>query len=64
VRAIEVGAHTITDVLLAQQQLFAAKQSLAQARYGYILNKLNLQKATGELSESALSEVNSLLAHQ
>lgn len=64
VRAIEVGAHTITDVLLAQQQLFAAKQSLAQTRYGYILNKLNLQKATGELSESALSEVNNLLAHQ
>jgi outer membrane protein len=63
VRAIEVGAHTITDVLLAQQQLFAAKQSLAQVRYGYILNKLNLQKATGELSESTLGEMNNLLVH-
>lgn len=57
----DVGVRTTLDVLNAQQQYFSTHRDLAEARYNYLLNRLRLSAASGELNESQLSEVNSTL---
>ncbi|MFI3245942.1 MAG: outer membrane channel protein TolC [Ferrimonas sp.] len=54
----EVGTRTIVDVLNSTQQLYSAKQQLADARYSYILSVLTLKQAAGTLSEADLSLIN------
>ncbi len=56
-----VGTRTIVDVLLAQQNLTAARQSYSQARHGFILDKLLLEQDAGSLDVKDLKAVNALL---
>ncbi|MEF3194178.1 MAG: TolC family protein, partial [Halothiobacillaceae bacterium] len=46
---LEVGYRTSVDVLNAQQQLFAARRDLQQQRYAYIIQRLQLKAAVGDL---------------
>lgn len=57
----EVGVRTSVDVLNAQQQLFAAKRDLLQARYAYLVNIIRLKTATGLVSEPDLLDINQQL---
>jgi len=54
----EVGVRTSVDVLNAQQQLFAAKRDLLQARYNYLVNIIRLKSASGLVAEADLVEIN------
>ena len=55
------GLRINSDVLNAQQQLFAARHDLAKARYDTLLEGLKLKAAAGVLSESDLEAINGLL---
>jgi outer membrane protein len=57
----DVGVRTSVDVLNAQQQLFAAKRDLLQARYSYLVNIIRLKAASGVLSETDLADINQQL---
>ncbi|MCX7088055.1 MAG: TolC family outer membrane protein [Methylococcales bacterium] len=57
----EVGVRTSVDVLNAQQQLFAAKRDLLQARYSYLLNIIHLKSASGVITEADLADINQQL---
>lgn len=57
----EVGVRTSVDVLNARQQLYTAKFNLAQARYNYLMSRLKLKAAVGNLSEEDLALVNQWL---
>lgn len=50
----DVGTRTALDVLDAQQRLAAAERELVQARADYLLGRLRLAAAAGELSEESL----------
>ncbi len=57
----EVGVRTNLDVLNAQQQLYATRRDLAQAKYNYLVSRLKLKQAIGALSEDELKVVNQAL---
>lgn len=57
----EVGTRTIVDVLLSQQQFFAAQREFARARHNFILAGLGLKQAAGVISVADLEGVNALL---
>ena len=57
----EVGTRTIVDVLLSQQQQFAAEREYARARHGYILANLRLKQAAGVIDVADLKIVNGML---
>jgi outer membrane protein len=59
----DVGSRTELDVLDAQQRLFAAQLDLAQARNDYLLGRIRLAAASGELQEDDLRAINAYLAH-
>ncbi len=56
-----VGVRTTLDVLNSQQQYYSTRKDLADARYTYLLNRLRLSAAVGELAESQLETVNAQL---
>ncbi|MFB6358002.1 MAG: TolC family protein, partial [Thiohalorhabdaceae bacterium] len=58
----EVGRRTSVDVLDAQQEYFAALQSLAEARHSYLVSRLQLKAAAGVLNLADLRSVNRQLA--
>jgi outer membrane protein len=58
---LDVGVRTSVDLLNARQQLFSARRDLAQALYNYILAKLQLEAAVGDLSEADVVKVNGWL---
>jgi outer membrane protein len=62
-KGYEVGIRTSIDVLNAQQQLFAAKRDLLQARYGYLVNIIRLKAAAGVVTETDLADINQQLVH-
>ena len=47
----QVGTRNIVDVLDATTTLYNAKQQLANARYTYLINQLNVKSALGTLNE-------------
>ena len=47
----EVGTRTIVDVLDATRNLYASENQLANARYDYIINMLQLKFSAGTLAE-------------
>jgi outer membrane protein len=53
----EVGTRTNLDVLTLRQQVYDAKRALADARYGYLLARLNLSAVAGQLKESELEAI-------
>jgi outer membrane protein len=57
----EVGNRTMSDLLLAIQNLAAAQDAHALARHQFILGRLQLQRAAGALGEADLAAVNALL---
>ncbi|MEF8793340.1 TolC family outer membrane protein [Thiohalorhabdus sp.] len=59
----EVGRRTSVDVLDAQQEYFAALQSLAEARHRYLVSRLQLKAASGVLSLADLRSANRQLAN-
>lgn len=58
---LEVGTRTVIDVLINQQNLFNAQQLYAQAKYGFLQNRLRLDEAAGTLDIDDVQEVNRLL---
>lgn len=56
-----VGTRTIVDVLDATTTLYNAKQQLANARYSYMINQLNIKSALGTLNEQDLQTLNNNL---
>ncbi|MFT7053174.1 MAG: outer membrane protein, partial [Psychromonas sp.] len=59
----EVGTRTIVDVLDATRALYESENQLANARYDYILNMLQLKLSAGTLSEQDIIDVsNGLIA--
>lgn len=58
---LEVGTRTVIDVLINQQNLFNAQQTYAQAKYGFLQNRLRLDQAAGTLDIDDVQEVNRLL---
>lgn len=57
----EVGTRNIVDVLNAEQNLYNAIASYAEARYDYVVNLLSLQQQAGLLDVAAIEEVNAWL---
>lgn len=57
----EVGVRTNLDVLNAQQQLYATRRDLYQAEYNFLMSRLRLKAAAGDLSEEDLAAVNQAL---
>lgn len=57
----DLGTRTELDVLDAQQRLFAAQLDLAQARHDYLLGRIRLAAAAGELNETDLRSLNAYL---
>ena len=55
------GVETISDVLKAQEEEFKVMRDLAQAKYGYIKNRMRFLQAIGTISEENLVEVNNWL---
>jgi len=58
---LEVGVRTSVDLLNARQQLFSARRDLAQALYNYILSRLRLEAAVGDLNEADVAQTNDWL---
>lgn len=58
---LEVGTRTTVDVLNAQRELFRARTDLAQARYDYVLQGLQLGFAGGKLVPDDLLRLNEQL---
>lgn len=58
----EVGVRTTLDLLDAQQQLYNARYSLAQARYEYLLNQLRLKAGVGTLNVDDVAALDQMLA--
>ena len=58
----ETGVRTGVDVLNAQRDLYRTERDLAQARYQYLLSRLQLKYAVGTLNAADVTELNGLLA--
>lgn len=54
----DVGTRIIVDVLQATRRLYDANRQLANARYDYILNQLQLKLAVGSLNEQDIIDIN------
>lgn len=59
----DVGTRTQLDVLDAQQRLFTAELDLVQARADYLLGRLRLAAAAGELTEDSLRALGAWLVY-
>jgi outer membrane protein len=59
----DVGTRTELDVLDAQQRLYAAELDLVQGRADYLMGRLRLAAAAGELGEADLRALGAWLAH-
>jgi outer membrane protein TolC len=58
---VGAGTRTIVDVLNAVQRVAEAAQGLAQARYEFLLNRVRLAAAAGQLDDSSLAIINTAL---
>lgn len=58
---LELGARSMTDLLLAIQTQSNARAAWDRARHQYVLNQVLLRQAAGHLSAADLEQVNSLL---
>lgn len=57
----EVGVRTNLDLLQAEQEYYNDQTQLAKARYNYLLAKLQLAQAAGQLGPQQLAEVNAYI---
>ncbi|KQN95731.1 MULTISPECIES: TolC family outer membrane protein [Stenotrophomonas] len=58
---LEVGTRTVLDVVQNQRTLFQTKLDYAQARYNFLLSRLQLSQAIGGLDVAEVQDVNRLL---
>ena len=58
----DVGTRTEVEVLDAQTRSFAVERQLVEARLRYVLDRVRLSAAAGELNDSDVAGVNSWLA--
>ena len=58
----DVGTRTALDVLDMQQRFFGAQLDLLHARFDYLLGRVRLAAAAGELDEAELNRLNVWLA--
>lgn len=56
-KSVRGGERVNLDVLDAEQQLFSAKRDLAQARYAYLLARVQLKYYAGLLNEGDLQQM-------
>ena len=56
-----VGTRTAVDVLTVLRDLYGAQRDFAEARYNYIINRLDLKQAAGTLTVDDVRLVNSWL---
>lgn len=56
----KAGLRTNSDVLNAQQQLYAARRDLQKERYGYLINRLLLQSTVGNLTDEEIESIETL----
>ena len=57
--SFEVGTRTVVDVLDATRNLYDSENQLANARYDYIINILQLKLSAGILSEQDIADISS-----
>lgn len=57
----EFGTRNVVDVVLAQRTLFQAERDLANARYTYVINTLEMKAAAGLLNPQDVLELNAVL---
>ena len=57
----EVGVRTSVDLLNAERKVYESRRDLAQARYQYLMARLQLAAAVGQLNQEVLAGVNQLL---
>jgi len=60
-KGFEVGTRTTVDVLNSRRSLLDAERNYSQARYDYLNNLLALKRASGELGEKDIAQINSWL---
>jgi len=60
----EVGTRNIVDVLQAQSNLFRSQRDYANSVYDYIINKLELDRIAGTLSQQQLQTLNQYLVEK
>lgn len=60
---LEVGTRTVLDVVQNQRTLFQAQLDYAQARYSFLLSRLQLSQAVGSVDIAEVQEINRLLTH-
>ncbi|MBU3068999.1 TolC family outer membrane protein [Aestuariicella sp. G3-2] len=54
----EVGTRNLVDVLIAQQNVYSAQRNYDDARYGYIINMLQLKQVAGNLTPEDVQQLN------
>ncbi len=57
---VEEGTRPVVDLLDAQRDLFETRRELAEARYDYVVNVIELRRAGGRLSADDVVELNAL----
>ncbi|MGO2353356.1 MAG: TolC family outer membrane protein [Marinomonas foliarum] len=57
----DVGTRNLVELLDAQSNLFNAQNTYEQYRYNFVLQKLNLLEATGDLTEDKIKELDKWL---
>ena len=58
----KAGMRTSVDILNAEEQLYRSQRDLAQSRYQYLVNTLQLKASAGILTEADILDVDRLLA--
>ncbi|MNN80620.1 Outer membrane protein TolC precursor [compost metagenome] len=58
---LEVGTRTVLDVVQNQRTLFQAQLDYAQSRYNFLLARLQLSQAVGDLEIAEVQDINRLL---
>ncbi len=59
----DLGTRTELDVLDTQQRMYSVRLDLAQARHDYLLGRVRLSAAAGDLQQGHLRELDALLVH-
>ena len=57
-KGVQAGTRTTVDVLNAVQRVAETTQTLYQARYEYLVNRIRLAAAAGELNDELFTELN------
>lgn len=57
----EVGTRTAVDVLNSLRNVFSSRRDLANARYNYLLNTLNLKQAAGTLTDKDIAAMSNYM---